>query len=120
MAVTTHLHWNPAAPLQLNETKELLTKLSTSEFAQSPIIIGGDFNCDTNSEGAQRLVDAGFIDLDDQITEQEKQPESQDKVKFTTHVPWAPVPKLTDARRCDDVQITRLHPVKVDFLWTRT
>ena len=110
IACGTHLHWNPGAPFQAAEAEELVAKLGE---AQLPVFLGGDFNCGPGSTCQRHFPSAGFVDLDNLLSDRKQIP------RFTTHVPHAPVIKLTDARRWDDKVITQLHPVKVDYVYIR-
>lgn len=111
LAVTTHLHWNPAASLQEAEVAELLEELRSRE-RPLPVVIGGDLNCGVQNKAYAMLPDAGFEDVDSRL------PAGSCK-RYTMHVPRAPVPKLTDARRWDQPSITELHPVVSDYVLTR-
>lgn len=105
-AVTTHLHWDPAAPYQEREMEELIAEISQCHA----VLLGGDLNCDAASSCLQVAMDAGFRRLDDFL------PNDEDRMKFSVHVPRAPVPKVTDARQWQDRERTRLHPVAVDHI----
>lgn len=110
LAVTTHLHWNPAAPLQTGEVAELVERLDG--MRRWPVILGGDLNCGIANAAYAQLPAAGFVDVDDQL------PPAHQK-RFTMHVPRAPVPKLTDARRWEDSAWTELNPVISDYILVR-
>jgi len=111
LAVTTHLHWNPAAPLQEAEMAELIEELGSRE-RPLPVIIGGDLNCGVKNKAYTMLPEAGFEDIDGRLPEESRK-------WFTMHVPRAPVPKLTDARRWDQPSVTELHPVVSDYVLIR-
>lgn len=109
LAVTTHLHWNPAAPLQGREVTELIEVLSQGQGA---ILLGADLNCGRQNDCFKQLCDAGFADVDALSSPSHRK-------RFTMHVPRAPVPKLTDARQWADHEVTRQHPVESDYVLTR-
>mmetsp|Transcript_109533 Transcript_109533/g.210654 ORF Transcript_109533/g.210654 Transcript_109533/m.210654 type:complete len:416 (-) Transcript_109533:22-1269(-) len=111
LAVTTHLHWNPAKSLQQVEVEELIKTLD-SLGRPLPVILGGDLNCGMQNEAYEMLPKAGFQDIDGEL------PESLQK-KFTMHVPRAPVPKLTNATKWDQPSITVHHPVVSDYVLVR-
>jgi len=111
LAVTTHLHWNPAQDLQKDEVTELIAKLNNLE-RPLPVILGGDLNCGIQNEAYEMLPKAGFQDIDGEL------PEARQK-KFTMHVPRAPVPKLTNATRWGNSSFTELNPVVSDYVLVR-
>jgi len=116
LAVTTHLHWNPVPrgdrpTLQELESAELVAKID-SLAKSTPVLLGGDLNCGTRNVAYKQLLAAGFEDIDESL------PESQRK-KFTMHVPRAPVPKLTDARRWAEPDVTQWNPCLSDYVLVR-
>jgi len=116
LAVTTHLHWNPVPrgdrpTLQEVESAELVAKIDS--FSKStPVLLGGDLNCGIENAAYKQLLAGGFEDIDAAL------PESQRK-KFTMHVPRAPVPKLTDARRWAEPDVTKWNPCLSDYVLVR-
>ena len=116
LAVTTHLHWNPVprpggATLQEVEATELIQKVNGRE-PLLPVVLGADLNCGVQNAAFRKLASAGFEDLDARL------PADQRK-RFSTHVPRAAVPKLTDARRWDQPAVTVNHPCLSDYILVR-
>ncbi len=74
-----------------------------------PVLLGGDLNCGPDSPCFAQFPHGGFVDLD-------TLPPHGPRLRFTMHVPRAPVPKLTDARRWEDPVVTGSHPVRSDYV----
>ena len=146
---TTHLHWNPAAPLQGREISELIevraraatcrcvpprkrssrccgaaayahtrardqhaSPLWQALSGRGAVLLAADLNCGRQNACFQQLLAAGFEDVDTHVHPSQRK-------RFTMHVPRAPLPKLTDARRWEDRAVTELHPVESDYVMTR-
>jgi len=116
LAVTTHLHWNPVPQgdkptLQEVESAELIRHLDRFGSC-APVLLGGDINCSVQNNAYKQLLAAGFQNIDEVVPE-------FDRKRFTMHVPRAPVPKVTDARRWKDSEVTQCHPCLSDYVLVR-
>lgn len=115
LAVGTHLHWNPCDKFQSQEARELLDALAA--HANSVQIVGGDFNAGPTNvvmtevlKAPREQNDFCLIDLHDVAANAAQAPK-----RFTTHCPRGPQPKLTDARRWEELD--QENPVAVDYVF---